>query len=389
MQKKMLSFALLMLPLVPLRAAESLTGLEFAGYLSGMPSVVVQNPGSEVWWQALAHNRLNIGWQFASAWRVDAGVRNRLMAGSSAMLNPDDIGFDNGRADLSWNLAHDKNALLNTSLDRLFITFEQHKWKVQLGRQRINWGQTLVWNPNDIFNTHSFFDFDYAERSGCDALRATFFHSETTSTEFASSLNHEGKTTAALLHHWNRHGFDYQLIAGELAQTEAVLGAAWSGDFVGLNFRGECSYFHPLQKMADTSGIIALSVGFDYVFASSLMLQAEALYNGTPASSTSSAAQQGSLLGLYAAPLSAKNLSLCPWNLFAQASYPLTPRLNASLSGMYFVELKSCYVGLSADFSLGNNLDLSAIVQQFATLSNSGLGRMNVMLGFVRLRWAF
>ena len=34
------------------------------------------------------------------------------------------------------------------------------------GRQRINWGQTFVWNVNDVFNAYSYFDFDYKERPG-------------------------------------------------------------------------------------------------------------------------------------------------------------------------------------------------------------------------------
>ena len=36
---------------------------------------------------------------------------------------------------------------------------------------------------------------------------------------------------------------------------------------------------------------------------------------------------ENGLMGLYAAPLSAKYLSVCNWNIFANASYPITTLL--------------------------------------------------------------
>ncbi|MDR1526235.1 MAG: hypothetical protein LBS46_01015 [Dysgonamonadaceae bacterium] len=357
---------------------------EISGYISGMPSIITQQSANEVWWQGLAHNRLNFGWQWAEAWRVDISVRNRLMFGSEALLSPEGTDRDAGWVDWSWNWAQGKQVLGNTAFDRLYITFEKNEWKLQLGRQRINWGQNFVWNPNDIFNTYSFFDFDYVERSGCDAFRATYYHNETSSTEWAAAVDREGKTTAALLHHWNRKRFDYQLIAGEQAESDWVLGGAWSGDFGGLNFRGEFSYFHPIRPMKDTAGTVAVSVGADYIFRNSLMLQAEVLYNNVGKTFS-----DGGLMGLYSAPLSAKYLSVCDWTLFGQASRPLTARLNASLSGMYFVDIRSCYAGVSLDFSLANNLDLSGIVQYFSALSGSELGDMQALLGFLRLKYSF
>ena len=36
--------------------------------------------------------------------------------------------------------------------------------------------------------------------------------------------------------------------------------------FNGLNLRTEMSYFHPTKNFADTSGIVAVSVGADYIF---------------------------------------------------------------------------------------------------------------------------
>ena len=60
-------------------------------------------------------------------------------------------------------------------------------------RQRINWGQTLVWNPNDIFNAYSYFDFDYIERPGSDAIRLQYYPDYSSAIEMAVKADYENK----------------------------------------------------------------------------------------------------------------------------------------------------------------------------------------------------
>ena len=359
---------------------------QITGYISDMPSVMwVDMPSaslSDWYWQNLVHNRLNLGWRLNKEWRFDASARNRLIVGSQYLVQPSEISFDKGWADLSWNYFTSRNALLNTTIDRFFVTFERQKWKFQLGRQRINWGQTFVWNPNDIFNTYSFFDFDYPERLGCDAFRATYYNSATSSSELAASINHYGKATVALMHRWNSNNIDFQAIGGVFESSDAVLGGAWTGDVKGLNIRGEFSFFQPLKNFSDTTTTVAVSVGLDYLFSNQLMLQAEVLYNNV--------GKSGDFMSLMnASQLSAKTLSICDWNVFAQATYPLTQRLNGSLSSMYFVDIQACYAGFSLDYSLGENLDLSVISQFFTTLQNNKTTDMKALLGFLRLKYSF
>jgi hypothetical protein len=359
---------------------------EISGYVSDMPSVIRQTAPQPTWyWENLMHNRLNWDWQFAECFSFDASMRNRLIIADEMLINVDAMDFDKGRVDLTWNYFDAKNVILNTTFDRFNFTFEKDKWKLQLGRQRINWGQTFVWNPNDIFNTYSFFDFDYPERPGCDAFRTTYFHNETASTELAASINHSGKTTAALMHHWNWKDIDFQAIGGIFEESDIVLGGAWTGDFNGLNFRGEFSIFQPVKHFSDTTATVAASVGIDYIFNNSLMLQAEVLYNNNVENSTTG----GGLMSMYSAPMSAKMLSICDWNVFTQASYPITSRLNSSVSSMYFVGLDALYVGLSFDYSLFENVDLSLVSQYFTTVNSSATGSMSACLGFVRLKWSF
>jgi hypothetical protein len=357
---------------------------EFSGYVGRMLSPIFRQPDGETWWQSQVHNRLNLGWQLSERWRIDAGVRNRFIMGSEATIQPEVVGFDVNWADFSWNWVAGRKVLGNTAIDRLSVTLERDRWQLKLGRQRIDWGQTLVWSPNNIFSTYSFFDFDYPERSGCDALRAAYRHSATASSELAASANRNGKVTAALLHRRSWDDLSYQVMAGEQAQTDVVLGGACTGAFNGLSWRGEAAFFRPVEHFSDTATTVAASVGVDYTLGSALTLQAEALYNNV-----GSAFSGNGLPELYAAPLSAKRLSICEWSVFAQASYPVTPRLSAALSGMYFVDATACYAGVTADCSLTKKLDLSLIGQYFSMSGNPSMSKMQVILAFVRLKYSF
>jgi hypothetical protein len=76
----------------------------------------------------------------------------------------------------------------HTNINRLYLDWRKNNWQVRMGRQRINWGVNLVSNPNDLFNTYSFFDFDYTERPGADALRVKHFLEDMWRVQAAVSL---------------------------------------------------------------------------------------------------------------------------------------------------------------------------------------------------------
>ena len=110
------------------------------------------------------------------------------------------IGSDQGLVDLSWNIHNEQSFFLNTTIDRLWFDFNYGKFQARVGRQRINWGQTLVWNPNDIFNAYSFFDFDYIERPGSDAVRLQYYPDFSSTIEIAVKADYEDDVTAAALY---------------------------------------------------------------------------------------------------------------------------------------------------------------------------------------------
>ena len=68
------------------------------------------------------------------------------------------------------------------------------------------------------------------------------------------------------------------------------------------------------------------SLGFDYTFSNSLMIQVEALY-----SAFANEMDVNSFLQFYSGNLDVKTLGFTPWSFFANVSYPLTPLLTRRL----------------------------------------------------------
>jgi hypothetical protein len=355
-----------------------------SGYITSMQSVTIDSVNRQWVITDLLHNRLNFKYIPMAGISIALEMRNRLSLEESASDNSAtaaNFATDNGIMNLTRNISQGNSYVFSTTADRLWARYERAKLCVTLGRQRINWGQTLVWNPNDIFNTYSYFDFDYVERPGSDALRIQYYRSEVSSFEVAAKLNKDNQLTAAALYKFNAFEYDFQILGGTLNQTDYVVGIGWSGAIDKVAFRGELSYFHPAKHFSDTSGIMLTSISLDYTFSNSLSLIAEYLYDGMKFNYNTS------FLTLLSAPLTVKNLSFVSNNFVIQASYPLTPILNSSLAWMLFPGIKGFYLGPSLSYSITQNLDASIFDQSF--VGKIGANDMHVTMLYFRLKYCF
>ncbi|UCH13856.1 MAG: hypothetical protein JSV22_12210 [Bacteroidales bacterium] len=400
---------------------------ELNGYVSNMQSVMYENLNDLWLTENLLHNRLNFNWHISEKLTFSLQFRNRFIYGdlirfdqllkdiedqldgdtassitSLFGMDPggagqgltgfsnyvDQIDSDNGITDLSIMIAKGNSYLLNMFFDRLWIQYTIDNLEITAGRQRINWGQTFVWNPNDIFNTYNFFDFDYPERPGSDAIRIQYYPGYTSTVEAAIKLDSAENITAAGLYRFNRWNYDIQLLGGILNSEDFVAGFGWSGNIKAASFRGELSYFHPRDNFSDTTGLFFASLSSEYVFKNSLMIQVEALYRQLPKGFDVSDFSE-----FYSGPLSVKKLSFTEYNIFSQATYPVTPLLNATLGGMLFLgEISGYYIGPSLSYSLMDNLDFSTYFQFFSGKfpDNEGIKqKQNFNLAFIRLKMSF
>lgn len=387
---KKLTYTLLFLLVANFGIAQNTWTL--SGYVSNMQSVMFDSIGSNWVNDNLIHNRLEFRFYTPKYWTMGVDVRNRIITGETLKYTPnyaDGVQSDRGLIDMSWNVVDEQSVLFNTNIDRAFVMFEKGKLNVTVGRQRINWGKTFVWNPNDIFNSYSFFDFDYMEKPGSDAVNVEYYTGMASSLNVVAKIDSAKNITAGAKYGFNLFNYDFQVIAGYINEQEWVAGAGLTGSIWKLTLRSEASYLQPDKNFADTTGLFVASVGTEYMFQNSAMISVEFLYNQMPKQPQVG----GSFLQVYDAPLSVKNLSFTEYNIFAQATYPFSPIISGTLAGMYYPEIKGFFVGPTLSISLTQNLDFSVIAQTFSgEFQNPLTGkdqRLLFNLAFLKMKYSF
>jgi hypothetical protein len=385
-------FPILILSMILFSELKAQERVSLTGYFSDMQTLY-RLPDQWLWENSL-HNRLNLQF-YPTGWLSGTiQVRNRLITGNTISKIPgyaDGAGGDLGWVDMTWatdgNLGDSAGYLVTSAIDRLWLQFTFGDLEIKAGRQRINWGQTFVWNPNDIFNSYSYFEVDYPERPGSDAVRLQYYTGNASTVELAAKLDSANRITAAGYFRFNTLGFDVQLLGGIYQEEDLILGTGWSGNLGPTAFRGELSWFRDLDHFSDTTGYFMASTGFDYTFSNSLMIQVEGLY-----SAFARELDIQSFLQFYAGDMDVKSLGFTEWSIFASLSYPFTPLFNGSFAAIYFPEWQGFYLGPSFDLSLNNNLGLSLILQHFSARFDNPLSdpsRQNNTFGFLRLKWNF
>ncbi len=360
------------------------------GYVSSMQSVMFDTL-KNIWIiDNLIHNRLNFDW-YGDNFSTSIQMRNRFMFGDQVRYNlynyKEGIDTDRGWIDLSWSYNKASSFLLNSNIDRAYLKYTKNSLEITAGRQRINWGQAFVWNPNDIFNAYSFFDFDYPERPGSDAIRIQYYAGYTSSIEAAIKVDNNDNVTAAFLGRFNKWNYDFQFLGGIIDNSDWVGGLGWTGNINSISFTGEASYIHPKNNFSDTTGVFLMTIGGGYTFENSLYIQFEALYSDFDATVITNFQE------FYNQPLTVKNLAFTDYSLFAQVTYPITPLVNGTFSTIYYPKLNGYFIGPSIDYSLGDNLGFSFFIQSFTGKFPAQGGaepqKQSFNMGFLRFKYNF
>ena len=358
----------------------------FNGYVKDMQTVIIHKIDEPWITDNLIHNRNNFKWNISKHFTFCLQERNRFYWGNILAISPqyaEFIAYDNGLINLSWNIFEGKSYVLNLAVDRLWLDYTLNNFQVTVGRQRINWSQTFVWNPNDIFNTYSYFDFDYEEKPGSDAVRLQYFTSPSSRAEIAVKADKDQKITAAGMYRFNKWQYDFQGLAGVYTQSDLVVGLGWAGQIAKGGFKGEMSWFQPLKNFGDTTGVFLSSIEYDYTFRNSIFIQFEGFYNSNPTNSANVLINQ-----FNPSLLNAKNPFLNGFSIFANVSYPVTPLITLALAGIYNPLNKMVFAIPTFTFSLMNNLDLSVIAQSFQSYDPATVSASQTSL-FIRLKGSF
>jgi hypothetical protein len=388
--KKLLIYLCLIFVVISGHAQEKIS---IDGYLNDMQAVYhIEDVG---WlWENQVHNRLNLNIYPVDWLKISIQGRTRFLQGNMNSIFPgygESIGKDAGWIDATFatdgTYNDDLGYVFTSMLDRAYAEFTFGNFVGTVGRQRINWGQTFAWNPNDIFNSYSYFDVDYPERPGADAIRLQYYTGMASNIEVAVKIDSANRITAAGFFRFNAGGYDFQILGGILSEEDLVIGTGWSGSIGSVSFRGEGSYFHDIDNFKDTTGIVLATMGLDYTFSNSLLIQGEVLY-----SSFAKNRNIYNLMQVFSSDMSVKNLGFTEWSVFASLSYPITPLLSGSLAAMYYPEWKGFYLGPSFDISAKDNLAISIIFQGFSVELEDPFGdlnRQNTFIGYAKLKWSF
>lgn len=333
------------------------------------------------------HNRLNF--RYYANKKVTAGLelRNRFFYGEALEANPfykDIIGFDYGLVDLSFNLYDSKSFLLNSTIDRVWLDYMDDKWNIRIGRQRINWGLNLAWNPNDIFNAYNFTDFDYEERPGSDAIKVQRFLKGMNNIELVYKFTGNYDTDIyALKYGFNKWKYDFQLF-GAKAEMDAVLGTGWAGSIKNVGFKGEATYFHPYDHLDSSAGVIGTAVSFDYTFKKGIYVNFGTLFNSRGLDSPDAILASE----IFSSGLSAKNLSPSQFSYLTQVSGNFTPLFMWSGSAIYLQGLNTLFLMPSLSYSISTTWDVNLLGQIYLG-EQKGVFKNLGSAVFLRLKWSF
>jgi len=357
------------------------------GYVKNLTTVIVP-PGKDttIFVDNLVHNRLDYAWFICEKFTFNASMRNRLFYGETVKAAPeiyDMLGDDLGYLDLSILWFNNKGMALQSTFDRLNIDFQYDDWQVIVGRHRINWGVNLVWNPNDLFNTFSYFDFDYEERIGTDAILTRRYINETSSAEIIYAPSDTfNQSTFAGMYKFLANNYDVQILTGYLNQ-QFVLGGGWSGDIKGAGFRGEMTVFVPGKDIPGKTQFVG-AIDVDYTFKSGLYAHASFLFNSQGLDS-----KTGDYTSFFLGnDISAQTLSPAMHNIFAEVGASVSPIVRLTFASWLNPSDGSLFLGPTVDWSIADNFQVLFNIQGFVGKDMTLFGSYGSFY-YLRFRYSF
>lgn len=310
-------------------------------------------------------------------------MRNRLFWGEEVRLTPafsSGLQYSSESIELSHTWFETESMLLHTNIDRLWIDYTIQNWNIRLGRQRINWGIGTMWNPNDLFNTFNFLDFDYEERPASDAIKVQYMVGLLSSLEFAlARTNSDSKdgimTSRFFTNLWN---YDFQFLAGWYFDQPTV-GTGWSGSIGDVGFKGELQYFILHGAIRSQLNV---SVEADYIFNKGWYLSGGFLLNNQGVD------EPYPIWNIALLELSPRNLMPTRWNTMMAIAKEITPLFTIQATIMYSPQTNLLIVLPTLQYNVATNLDLNLVLQSFFAEQTTGFESLSHRV-FLRFKWSY
>jgi len=375
-----------------LARSEASNSVSFGGYIESLQSGSFADDLDSTSARNLIQNRLELRWAPSTlpALSTDLETRNRLAWGEDLRAQPDlrsSFGRDPGWLDLDILPVDQAGAVLSLAVDRAWMDWNAGNWRLSVGRQRVNWGMALAWNPNDLFNAYDVLDLDYPERPGSDAVRLQVFPSIPLQFDLAAKADGTRDGVGALRLGWNLWETDFQALGGWYHDLD-VVGVGWAANLDQAGFKGEASWFVPRSEAGRAA--LSATASLDYGLAEGSYVAASALYNGDAQGGMEALLAPGSGSGA----LSPENLFPSEWTFLVQATHPFSLILSGGTMILLAPDLDALVAIPSLDWNIAENWDLELRWESFLTWGNHGAGsaagwRSVGNAGTLRLRRSF
>lgn len=358
--------------------------LHYSGYVKSLQTFLNPNDLNLLQTLNFIHHRINIRYDFGKRLSLNIGNRNRFFTGSLVQFNP---GFgtqltaeSDDYLKLSTAWVNKAGFVAHSTLDRFFLRYNYEKWEITLGRQRINWGINNLWNPNDLYNTFNFTDFDYEERPGSDAFRIKYYTGNFSSIEVAAKMAKSiDSTVVGMMYKFNWSNYDFQVLSAYYF-SDIAFGIGWAGNLGDLGFKGEATTFTPVRS-TDQRMQITTTAGIEYIGKDNLVAGMSILYS-------SSASTNASLIQLINNEITAKNLYPYKWALALTFFKSLNPLFNIGGSVIYSPnEFHPLFVLPTVTYSVKEDWDIDLVGQVIFQKNNTF--NSPIQLIFLRVKWSY
>ncbi|MFN5335221.1 MAG: hypothetical protein ACK5BV_08550 [Bacteroidota bacterium] len=327
----------------------------------------------------LLHNRINLKWQPNTSFSLGAEWRNRMISGDEVRLYQNYLSRlknPNDKWDASVIWTHTTDIIIVTNTERFWASYKQDRWFIRLGRQRINWSTTTTWNPNDIFNSYNFLDFDYEERPGCDAVQTRYLIHDKSNIELAIAFaGDSGKSISALKYFLQYRDWDLQIISG-LFENRFTLGGSWAKSIRRAGWKSEWQYFQQNE-----AHIFNISSEVDYSFKNKWYVKAGILYNSM---GLAKKIQNRDQLQFKMTPLQQMPGA---WNLELLGRKEFSPIINANIMMIYSPFTNIVILIPACSINMAENWDADIILQHFFVEEKEWNALQHN--GFLRIKWSF
>ncbi|MFA7116816.1 MAG: hypothetical protein WC140_06295 [Bacteroidales bacterium] len=358
------------------------------------------------------YNRLNFEYSYGSNLFINIGMRNLVLPNFGMSNNSNFFSRGVNFLPLTMNWHYGDRRDIKSIFDRFNIQYFIGNWEFCIGRQNINWSRSLVWNPCNIMSTFSYYDIDYPEKQGFDAVSVKYYLGDLSSIQAIAKIDSVNHVSVAAMFKTNLSSVDLQVItayenlsginplnnrnavlggARGFNESEAiVLGAGWEANIGPIGFRGEIVEHLVLNdnnniQNDNNKNALLCSLSLDYMIDSKWSVQAEYLYNDSDYVINLNLYGYSSL---YSAPSDPRSLSFSENNIFTRINYIASPIVNLSLAGIYYPDINTYFLMPNIKISLLENLDLSMISQIFYMDSNH-IPSTYIVNSFFQLKYSF